>query len=439
MGLTYQMELILNITSYHRLSPEIEATKTVTNSIIFGRSEACEWHFPDPEKIISSKHGRIVKEGDSFYVYDTSTNGTFINFGVSPLGQGNKQRLSDSDTMTVGDFQIEVKLAADENMADDFSNLSSTESLSKKTVNSYQAPAEHFSEPGQYFNESIMDESMPVVSMTQATSNNIDNQIPENWDELAHLMNPEAMIVAHKAPAVEKSEPKQLIKSESSVDASALEVPVVRPRTHKPAPKKQTISVNSDDTLTDAFLSGLGVKVELQNVLNSPELWFEMGQGLNLLLTELMESLRQRALVKNQLRLNQTMFQTQQNNPIKFSADIDDVIQNLFIKNSASFLSSQESIKESFVDTRRHERALLAGADGVLKGMLEQVSPQHISQQINDNSNVLKIIPGQTESKCWKLYQNLYDELSHDINSKGAMALSDDFLKAYNDRVQETF
>ena len=439
MGLTYQMELILNITSYHRLSPEIEATKTVTDSLIFGRSETCEWHFPDPEKIISSKHGRVVKEGDSFYVYDTSTNGIFVNFGVSPLGQGNKQRLSDSDTITVGDFQIEVKLAGNENTADDFDNLSSIENLSKKPINSYQAPTKHFSEPEQYFNESIMDESMPAVSMTQAASNNIDNQIPENWDELAHLMNPEAMTVTQQAPAVRKSEPKQPIKSKSSDDTPAFEAPIARPQTQKAAPQKQPTLIKSDAALADAFLSGLGVKTELQNALNTPELWFEMGQGLNLLLTELMESLRQRALVKNQLRLNQTMFQTQQNNPIKFSADIDDVIQNLFIRNSASFLSSQESIKESFVDTRRHEHALLAGADGVLKGMLEQVSPQHINQQINDNSNVLKIIPGQTESKCWKLYQNLYDELSHDVNTKGAMALSDDFLKAYNDRVQETF
>ena len=62
MGLTYQMELILNITSYHRLSPEIEASKTTENVLTFGRSETCDWHFPDPEKIISSKHGRIKKK-----------------------------------------------------------------------------------------------------------------------------------------------------------------------------------------------------------------------------------------------------------------------------------------------------------------------------------------------------------------------------------------
>ena len=442
MGLTYQMELILNITSYHRLSPEIEATKTVKDSLIFGRSEACDWHFPDPEKIISSKHGRIVKEGDSFYVYDTSTNGTFVNFGVAPLGQGNKQRLSNSDTITVGDFQIEVKLATNEKTPDtDYGNLSAAASISKEPERSYQHPTEHFSEPEQYFNESIMDESMPAVSMTQASDLNSANQIPENWDELAHLMNPEA--VTQQAPVVSKPQQKPAVEQQTSVNTPVLDTPVTKPQAvkpvHKPVVQKNPTSLSEDTALTDVFLNGLGVKAELQNSLNSQELWFEMGQGLNLLLTELMESLRQRALVKNQLRLNQTMFQTQQNNPIKFSADIDDVIQNLFIRNSASFLSSQESIKESFVDTRRHEHALLAGADGVLKGMLEQVSPQHINQQINDNSNVLKIIPGQTEAKCWKLYKNLYDELSHDVNSKGAMALSDDFLKAYNDRIKESF
>ncbi|MFP3398473.1 FHA domain-containing protein, partial [Brevibacterium sp. SIMBA_078] len=71
-------------------------------------------HLPDPEKIISSKHGIIEKEGDSFYVYDNSTNGLFINFAVAPLGQGNKQRLSDSDVLTIGDFQVNVVLTSDQ-------------------------------------------------------------------------------------------------------------------------------------------------------------------------------------------------------------------------------------------------------------------------------------------------------------------------------------
>ena len=199
MGLTYQMELILNITSYHRLSPEIEATKTVNDSLTFGRSETCDWHFPDPEKIISSKHGRIVKEGESFYIYDTSTNGTFVNFGVSPLGQGNKQRLSDSDTLTVGDFQIEVKLAqAAVSQASSFGNLNAAESVAPHSAKDYEVPKGEQKAPTTHFNESILDEPMHNMSVIQTSDSNSENQIPENWDELAHLINPDLVAAAEK-------------------------------------------------------------------------------------------------------------------------------------------------------------------------------------------------------------------------------------------------
>ena len=439
MGLTRQMELILNITSYHRLSPEIEASKTVKDSLIFGRSEACDWHLPDPEKIISSKHGRIEKEGDSFVVIDTSTNGIYSNYSVSAIGQGNKQKLSDNDILTVGDFQIEVKIVAAKSITpveDEF------KSVTNATIESTTAKPQQFdfnssnSNSKHFYNDSIMNEQMPNVSMIQADQS--QNHIPENWDEIAHLLNPDMVNSSNQQTIASHVEPR-VTEAKTEIPVAVDRQPEVVKEVKAPNSAIETKPMANSAGLTGAFLKGLGVKPELQNALTSEKLWFEMGEGLNLLLTELMESLRQRALVKNQLRVNQTLFQTQQNNPIKFSANIDDVIQNLFIINSASFLSSRESIKESFIDTRRHEHALLAGADGVLKGMLEQVSPSHIDQQVNNNSNILKIIPGQSESKSWKLYQNLHDELSRDVNAKGAMALSDDFLKAYNDKIQETF
>ncbi|NMM42117.1 type VI secretion system-associated FHA domain protein TagH [Pseudoalteromonas arctica] len=439
------MELILNITSYHRLSPEIEASKTVKDSLIFGRSEACDWHLPDPEKIISSKHGRIERDGDSFVVIDTSTNGIYSNYSVSAIGQGNKQKLSDSDILTVGDFQIEVKIAEAKSVTpviDEFSSVTTAKANNAATQSQYFDSNGNNSNSAHFYNDSIMNEPMPDVSMTQTVDSQSQSHIPENWDEIAHLLNPEIVntsdqhaISSHAEPNI--AEPKTEVPT--AVDTQPEVAKEAHTLAHTVRPKVETKPIANSVGLTGAFLKGLGVKPELQNALTTEKLWFEMGQGLNLLLTELMESLRQRALVKNQLRVNQTMFQTQQNNPIKFSANIDDVIQNLFIINSASFLSSRESIKESFIDTRRHEHALLAGADGVLKGILEQVSPSHINQQVNNHANILKIIPGQSESKSWKLYQNLHDELSRDVNAKGAMALSDDFLKAYNDKIQETF
>ena len=156
-----------------------------------------------------------------------------------------------------------------------------------------------------------------------------------------------------------------------------------------------------------------------------------MGKSFNLLLIGVMDILRQRTTVKNQLKLNHTMFQTQQNNPLKFSATMDDVVQSLFVRKSSSFLSSEESIKEVFLDTKNHEKALIAGASGALEGMLEQLSPNNIKQQATEHAGVAKFIPGQLDAKSWNLFLQLHDDLSEQINTKGAMALSDEFLKAY--------
>ena len=422
MGLTYQMELILNITSYHRLSPEIEATKKVRNNLIFGRSESCDWHLPDPEKIISSKHGNISKEGDAFYLYDHSTNGLFVNFGVTPLGEGNKHRLANEDVLTVGDFQISVELAQPQsNFKDDSLAYSQPDFESAHIPEKSIKP---FSQPQNFSEESILDESMPKISMVQEQFPTSIEQIPEDWDDLSALMNKDPEPEKIPVPVVKPVEKPATPRANKAVQSK-----------QKATQKASVTKENSD--LSEAFLKGLGINEELQNGLNSEELWFEMGQSLNLLLTGVMESLRQRASVKSQLRLNHTMFQTKQNNPLKFSASIDDVIQNLFIRNSASFLTSEESIKESFVDTRKHEHALIAGTTGTLKGLLDQVSPTHINQQATDTASVLKIIPGQIDAKSWKLYQQLHSDLYQEINSKGAMAMSDDFLKAYNDKVKE--
>ncbi|WP_404343632.1 type VI secretion system-associated FHA domain protein TagH [Pseudoalteromonas mariniglutinosa] len=404
------MEVVLNVTSYHRLSPEIEASKTVKNSLTFGRSLECDWHLPDPEKIISSKHGKIAIEGDSFYVYDYSTNGLFVNFSVTPLGKDNKHRIQDGDVLTIGDFQVEAKLASIQQP-----NKSSNEPI---TSNSHYDP---FVNNGSFQNSfnasSVLDEAMDAPILK-----NIDieqhSHIPEDWDALS------------------------LLGDTTPVDKPCVEEVVKQPTEHsKKADKvEQTISVSAKtdycSSYSTAFLQGLGINAQLAESFDNEQLWLQMGQGFNLLLMGMMDMLRQRAAIKNQLKVNHTMFQSAQNNPLKFSATIDDAIQNLFMKNSASFLSSSDAINESFADTKSHEKALMAGVVGVLNGLLEQLSPTNIEQQAVENSGIMKHVPRHIDATSWKLYQNLYSEIASDVNSKGAMALSDDFLRAYNREVK---
>ena len=105
-----KMELSLEILSYHRLSPEQIITKTVINTLTLGRSDTCDWHLPDPEKVVSGTHARITKRSDGFYIEDLSTNGLYVNRAVEALGSNREHKIEVDDLFTFGDYEISAKL-----------------------------------------------------------------------------------------------------------------------------------------------------------------------------------------------------------------------------------------------------------------------------------------------------------------------------------------
>ncbi|WP_462178885.1 type VI secretion system-associated FHA domain protein TagH [Pseudoalteromonas gelatinilytica] len=433
------MEVILNVTSYHRLSPEIDAKKVVKNELTFGRSEDCDWYLPDPDKVISGRHGKIVKETDGFYVYDYSTNGLFINFSVSPLGKENKHRLNDGDILTIGDFQIESTLQQVNQVQDFEPQINSfNTSLSEMPKNSSDDIKGFAEQQMAYGSANELEEAMIAPTFQKTPSDNIDifsqqnlsQPIPEDWDELAQL----------SATVEEK---------ENSVPVLPVEEPVIRTpavNDSKPfnngnsamaannAPTSASIKDNQIPNslkLISSFLNGLSVNEKLSVELQNEDTWQRMGECFKLFLEGSMDLIRQRTNIKNQLKLNHTTFKVEQNNPLKFSATIDDVMQNLFVRNSASFLPANEAVKESFVDTKLHEQGLLAGATGALNGLLEQLSPDGIKAQSN-NGGLLSSLSAYGGASSWRIYNELYADITDDVKAKGVLAFSDDFLKAYN-------
>lgn len=414
------MDAVLNITSFHRLSPEIEATRAINGKISFGRSEQCDWHLPDPEKIISSSHGYVEQQSDGYYVVDTSTNGLFVNHSVTALGKNQKHKLKHEDVIVVGDFQIQFKIG-ETNAAINESpkpvapitaepNNSSNQAVGAPTNTHTQNPLDDFM-------------AMPnAIPASQAVPPTTSSQIPEDWDMQFGLGKQPEM----PTPV---AQPEQV---EASVNPNPVISPAIKPSS---VPVAATSSQSTPGTLSDcnkAFLSGLGVSDDLKSQLNNPQIWQEMGQSFQLLLLGLVDSLRHRAAVKSQLRLNHTMFQAQQNNPLKFSATIEDVMQNLYARKSASFLTSEQSIKEAFKDTKDHDGALMAATTGAILGMLESLSPNALKHQTEQQASMSKFVPGQIDAKCWKSYTQLYNQIKSDVEQKGAVAFSDDFIQSYD-------
>ncbi|WP_330130476.1 type VI secretion system-associated FHA domain protein, partial [Vibrio harveyi] len=63
---------------------------------------------------------------------------------------------------------------------------------------------------------------------------------------------------------------------------------------------------------------------------------------------------------------------------LKFSANLEDAIHNLYNRNTASFMRADIAIKEAFVDIENHEKALMKGVEGTVSSVMSLVEPSSI-------------------------------------------------------------
>ncbi len=105
------MSLSLKITSYQRLTPSQQTSyQAESDSFTIGRNSSNDWAIPDPQRFLSGMHCRIHKQGDSYYITDTSTNGVFLNGSEQRLTRDEPVDLNAGDKFRIGDYEFEVMI-----------------------------------------------------------------------------------------------------------------------------------------------------------------------------------------------------------------------------------------------------------------------------------------------------------------------------------------
>src|ERR1700722_4624554 len=89
-------------------------TRTVTGGeFSVGRGPGVDWVLPDPEKPLSKRHFAVAYRSGSWQIADTSTNGTTMNRDPAPIGQAEVRTLRDGDRVTLGTYELEVRVEED--------------------------------------------------------------------------------------------------------------------------------------------------------------------------------------------------------------------------------------------------------------------------------------------------------------------------------------
>ncbi|MBZ9761241.1 type VI secretion system-associated FHA domain protein TagH [Mesorhizobium sp. CA8] len=102
------MFISLQISNVDRLPAGTAASYAARDrSFEIGR-ENCDWTLSDPDKVISGRHCEVRYQAGSFWLYDVSRNGTFIN-GSSQRMAG-PHRLAQGDRLLIGRYVVGVSI-----------------------------------------------------------------------------------------------------------------------------------------------------------------------------------------------------------------------------------------------------------------------------------------------------------------------------------------
>jgi type VI secretion system FHA domain protein len=114
------------------------------------------------------------------------------------------------------------------------------------------------------------------------------------------------------------------------------------------------------------------------------------------------------------------------NNPLKFSTNLDGTLAVLLGRRVPGFMDAPEAIRESVRDVKAHEIAIMAGLKAALVGQLEQLSPAALRAQGGKRGGGMF---GQ-KARLWERFEALHEQMS--TEQVAASPVGGQFSAAYS-------
>lgn len=372
-----------------------------------GRLPDNDWVFPDP--YVSGRHALIRYLNGKFFVEDTSTNGVFINSPGNRLSKTQAHPLRSGDVLYIDAYQIRVAIEKEAGAAkageDPFAGLPprSRKSPAPRAV-SPAAPAGH--------------EEDRTASLVVAASGEHDVE----WFGLSEAALPE---------------PAEPVRAPPQPPARRTPPPPARATPGRSEFKSERGFSPPSNTAGsgDAELRELMAAAGIEGLEPSAELARTFGDILRVMVGGLMEVLHARERMKDELRLRATTFKPAHNNPLKFSANVDDAFHNLLVKRNPAYLAPTQAFEDALHDIRDHQTALLAATRFAFETMLAQFDPERLQEEFDRQSKKGSILGVPAKMRYWDLYRDKYGSLAKDADTSFRKLFGEEFAKAYEEQL----
>ncbi len=464
------MDLVLSIVR----CPDAAVPETRSfggGEVVIGRGEDCGWKLADPDHHLSRRHCSIAYRAGAWHVTDLSTNGTHVNRSPSPIGKGNEVALRDGDRLTLGEYEIEVRLQDTTSAAtlggiggpahtdDPFAPFTSEPPAGPGPVNvggplipddfSLDAPGHEAAEPWHGGSRpdhtpTTSDFYAPPKVSVPVIPDDFDlglpgakappgppaapppgGKLPEAWD-LDEPLTP---------PAPAAPPPQQGIAPAEAWDLGAPPPahppppPVAPPPTPAPAARTPTPAGLGDAALLQAFLDGMGLSGLEPGGPDPATLMKGLGAAFRAFVEGLREVLITRATIKSEFRIEQTIIAARGNNPLKFSPTPEDALLAM-LGRSRAFMAPDAAVKDALDDIKRHEMATMEAMQAAVRALLGRLDPAAIRTEAEQGGG-LSLLPAQKRARAFELYEQRFAAALADLDDSSDGAFARAFAKAY--------
>jgi len=367
-----------------------------------GRAPDNDWAIPDPNRYLSSRHAMIDFQAGAYYLVDTSRNGVYINGADTPVGKGHPQRLFDGDRLRMGDLDIKVEITGNDEVIFD-------DGMRDSVVRAQLVPEDESVEM-----QFVADEKLLMDSALQR-----------------HL-KPESSMRAQRPASQPVAAARGAVAAAQAVNPAPARQPVAtaRPRAAKaPAQDPRQLAVND-------LLEAAGLEPDAAAGVSPAEVLLTSGRLLRLLTTGLMEMLRERGRLKDELRLPQTSIQAAENNPLKFAPSVEEALRLMLRDRGEAYLRGEEAANNALTDLRQHEEALQVATQRAVRDFVERFDPDELRRRFDQGLKRPALLAGANKLKYWELYEETYQVLVQHDEGQPPRLFGEDFARAYTEEME---
>jgi type VI secretion system FHA domain protein len=427
------MALRLQIISRHRQALGERGSREFGRAGgTIGRSLESDWVLPDGQRYLSSRHASIDYRSGSYYVVDSSTNGVYVNDAEQPVGRGNPQRLFAGDRIRIGEYEMSVEIDEENDTGDQLSD-GHVDPVSKAQrvpppdpTRADLVPAHEITAVGieMLISEEAEMEALQLVTKTNAANLRLEPDPPPT----RHGRSEAA------APASKRIEPPP-VSAATRVAAAAPAKPAARtvapPAAKAPpaaAPPRQPSPAPSAGL--DAFFRGAGLPAQKQDEKQVEQTLHRLGQLMREVVLGVSENLHVRGEHKNVLRVPTTTIQPQSNNPLKFSASVEEALTNLLFRQSSEYLSAVDAVREAFADVKQHQQHLLGALRTAISDYVGRLDPEELESKFT-SGKLGGLMNAANKLKYWDLYKDLYQVVTQRQPGQFPQQFLEEFARAY--------